>query len=337
MIKKTGGTSVFFTFIRCKDFEVLISNYSFQNEEISERNEDLTMPDYNRIRYMCEKSSTISDTFVDNFLIYLCSKEEGFEKKFARMLEDYRDIVQKMPEGWPMWLISQYIAFQLFREGGLAGKYLDHLQVRRRSAKELDYLRFQIGHPWRFVFCRETNRPKGDFFEMKDVLTDEEFLLYSPGIAETQRETGSVSVYFLLIGFNGACWQTYGTLAYFKGIQPFDLLYFAKQLKPGLQYFDEIPKLIAKDPLPFMMLWVGGEFPLTFNKDDMVVILQSEYGKEKFDPKKYKEDFTVKQKGAVYMLSLKKWHDFPHFSKAFYHTEKKIFTLSAMTDRGYAS
>jgi hypothetical protein len=62
------------------------------------------MPDYNRIRFMCEKSSTISNTFVDDFLINLCAKEEGFEEKFARMLADYRDVVQKMPENWPMWL-----------------------------------------------------------------------------------------------------------------------------------------------------------------------------------------------------------------------------------------
>ena len=294
------------------------------------------MPDYNRIRYYCDKSCEITEVFVDQFLIHLCAEEEGFEKKFADKLASYRKVIQKMPEDWPMWLISQYIAFQLFREDGLASKYLDYLQVRRRSTKELDYLRFQIAHPWRFVFARIIDSPKSQFFDMKDVLTGEEFLLYSPGIADQERQHGQMSMYFLLICFNGECWQTYGTLSYFKGIQPFDLLYFAQQFKPKLKYFDDIPKLIAKDPVPFMILWTGGELSLTYHKEDLVVILHSEYSRKKFDPEKYKSNFTVIQNGPVYMLSLQKWHDFPHYSNAFYHQEKQILTLNAMTDRGYA-
>ena len=35
------------------------------------------------------------------------------------------------------------------------------------------------------------------------------------------------------------------------------------------------------------------------------------------------------------MLSLKYWHGPPHLCKCFYHKETKIFTLNAMTDRGY--
>lgn len=44
----------------------------------------------------------------------------------------------------------------------------------------------------------------------------------------------------------------------------------------------------------------------------------------------------VKKKPPVYMVSLKKWDEFPHFCKCFYNTEKKTFSLNAMTYRGYA-
>jgi hypothetical protein len=294
------------------------------------------MADFNRMLYNCEKSSTISNRLVDEFLLPLCAREEGLDKKFAGMLANYPKVILKMPENWPLWLTSQYVVFQIFRKDGLAPKYLNHFQVRRRSAKELDYLKFQIEHPWRFVFCSIEQNPKDCFFEMKDILTGENFLLYSPGIAETEKQQGAMSLYFILIGFNGECWQTYGINAYFKGIQPFDILYFAKQFKPDLVLMNEIPVLIDEDPLPFMMLWVGAELPLSFHKEDMVVIVGSDFKQEEFDAKKFSQDFIVKQKSYVYMFSLKRWHGFPHFCKCFYDIEKKILSLNAMTNRGYA-
>lgn len=293
------------------------------------------MPDFNKIRYSCERSSAISNSFVDKFLLYLCAAEEGFDKKFDMMLADYFQIIQKMPEDWPSWLKSQYIAFQLFRQDGLARKYLNHFQVRRRSAKELDYLKFQIEHPWHFVFCFIEENPKDCFFEMRDILTGEKFLLYSPGIADIEEEQGSMGLYFILIGFNGHCWQSYGLNSYFRGIQPFDILYFAKQLQPGLRFADEIPNLIAENPLPFMMLWVGAELPLTFHKEDLVVMASSHRKLKEIDMEQFSQDFMIKQKPPVYQFSLKEWDGFPHYCKCYFDEERKLLSLNAMTDRGY--
>jgi hypothetical protein len=39
----------------------------------------------------------------------------------------------------------------------------------------------------------------------------------------------------------------------------------------------------------------------------------------------------------IYMLSLKRWHTFPHFAKYFYHSKKNLFIATAMTQRGYDS
>lgn len=294
------------------------------------------MPDFNRIRYKCERSVAISDKFVDKFLLPFCDAEEGLNKKFAAMLSGYLNIIQKMPENWPLCLTAQYIAFRLFRSGGLALKYYNHLQVRRRSEKELDYLKFQVEHPWRFGFCFITQIRKGCFFEMKDVLTGEEFLLFSPSIAEIEEQKGPMSLYFLLIGFNGECWQTYGVNNYFKGIQPLDLLYFAKQLRPDLVSLNEIPALIDENPVPFMMLWVGAEFPLTVHKNDPVVAVGSSIKQDEFPGDKLNRDFIIEQKPPVYQFSLKRWHKFPHYCSCYYDAARKIFCLNAMTDRGYA-
>src|SRR5690554_3023610 len=224
-----------------------------------------------QMRYICDKTSRISDRFVDQFLLYLCAKEEGLDKKFARKLVKYKHLIEKMPEGWALWLTSQYIAFQLFRREGLAQKkYINHPKVLKRNAKEIDYLKIQAEHPWRFVFCSVSQFLRDSFYEMTDVITGEKFLLYSPTVAHLEAQK-SVSMYFLLIGFNGECWQTYGSVSYLKGLFPFDLLYFAQQLSSDPVSWDEIPMLIEEDPLPFMMLWIGAESPLVFHKKDLIV------------------------------------------------------------------
>ena len=180
------------------------------------------MPGYQRMRYICDKTSRISERFVDEFLLYLCAKEEGLDEKFARKLVKYKHLIEKMPNDWDLWLMSQNIAFQLFRRGGLAQKYNSHPKVLKRNAKEIDYLKFQAEHPWRFVFCSVSQFLRDSFFEMTDVITGEEFLLYSPAVANLEEEK-SISMYFLLIGFNGQCWQAYGSVSYFQGLFPFSL------------------------------------------------------------------------------------------------------------------
>lgn len=269
------------------------------------------MPDFQKIRYICDKTSGISERFVDAFLLYLCAEEEGLDKKFAQKLVKYQHIIKKMPEGWASWLTSQYIAFQLFRRGGLARKYINHPKVLKRSPKEIDYLKFQIGHPWRFVFCSVVRFLRDSFFEMTDVITGEKFLLYSPAVVNLEEEKG-ISMYFLLIGFNGQCWQTYGSVSYFKGLFPFDLHYFAQQISSEPVSWDEIPMLIEEDPLPFMMLWVGADSPLLIHRKDLLVYNSSAYRVEQFASGEYNSKFFVEKKDGLYKLSLKRWHRFPH-------------------------
>lgn len=294
------------------------------------------MRDYNRILSSCEESSTILETLFDDFLLYYCAEKERLDKKFANKLREYRSIIQKMPDRWSLWLTSQYIAHRFFCKNGLVRKYINHPEIKQRSPEEIAYLKFQIEHPWRFSFCSIEQNPAEHFFDMKDVLSGEKFLLYSPGLSQTRRQHGFVPLFFFLIGFNGKCWQTYGPQAYFKGLQPFDLLFFAKQLVPGLNSRHQILDLIEINPLPFMMLWVGGEFPPAFHKNDQVILNRSEYHTEDFNPDKFSKDFIIEKKHPVYMLSLKRWHDFPHFSKCFYNMKKNRLILTSMTCRGYS-
>jgi len=272
---------------------------------------------------------------VDNILLNFGAKEEHLADEFIRRLGDYEEILEKMPEEWPEHLVFQYITFRLFQEGGLASKYLNHVKVRSRSPRELEYLKFQIKHPWRFVFCVIEESPKQDFFLMRDVLSGERFLLFSEGIEEIERASGPMSLYFLLIFYNGECWQTYGNLAYLKAIQPFDVVFFARQLKRSPVSVREIPELIAADPLPFMLLWLYGELPMVLHKRDMIVLVGVEFKPAQFNIKKMEKNFAVEAKPPVYKFSLKYWHKMPHFCSCYYHAEKKSLLVTAGTERGF--
>jgi hypothetical protein len=294
------------------------------------------MHDYAKIRDRCEACSEISRAFVDEFLVYYAGERDGLGKKIAHQLVNYRRVITEMPREWPGMLVSQLIAYRLFMKNGLADKYAQHSEVKRRSPEELDYLQFQIEHPWRFCFCYIEKEVSPDFFEMKDALSNETFLLFSPGASQTMEELGGFpSLWLFLVGFNGKCWQTYGTLAYFKGIQPFDLFFFAKQISPEIVFVNQVQDVMDANPLPFLMTWIGGNLPITFHKKDMVVFHKSEFHVDDFNPLDFSEEFLLENKHPISMLSLKRWHGFPHFAKCFFHAKQHRLTLTAMTSRGY--
>ena len=99
---------------------------------------------------------------------------------------------------------------------------------------------------------------------------------------------------------------------------------------------DQIPDLVEQDPLPWSMLWISGEMPLTYHKNNMLILNCSEFHQEEFNPEEFVDYFFIERKPPLYKMSLKRWEDFPHFSTCFYHKKKNRLILSALTDLGYA-
>jgi hypothetical protein len=294
--------------------------------------------DFQEIKSICERNSCLSKSLVDDFLLTYVGEKEGQSQKTFRKLGSFRHIINKMGADWIRMVVSQLLVNDIFRKDGQINRIINHAEVSNRSQAEIDFLEFQIKHPWRFSFCTATKQHPHSFFEMKDVVSEETFLLFSPGISEINHDAGTAfSMWFLLIAFNGDCYQTYGPLVYFRGIQPFDLFYFAKAIRPGIVLPNEVPDVIESDPLPFTMLFSGAELPVTFHKKDMVVYHKSEYYVKDFDIERYVEDFIVEKKYPLFKLSLKRWHGFPHFSKCIYHAKKNLLILTSMTNRGYNS
>jgi hypothetical protein len=292
--------------------------------------------DFNQFRHTCDVCSAITVSLVDDFLINYCSKREHLDEKIARRLGTFKDVLNKMPKETPFILASQYIAHRLFRADGFVKEYLQLDVIKKRPYEEIAWLSFQEKHPWRFSYFTVQKNLHHEFFILRDELLSEEILVYSPGIQKILLQYDNIQMFFLLIGFNGECWQTYGPLAYFCSMQPFDLLYFARQLKPDTDFMNSIPALIENDPIPFMLLFKGGTIPLTFHEKDMIVYNKSEFHEGAFSPESYSDSFLIIKKYPVYKMQLKGWDEHPHYCNCYYHAEKNLLTLTAMTDRGYS-
>ncbi|MFH1760049.1 MAG: hypothetical protein ABIA63_03010 [bacterium] len=165
------------------------------------------MTDYQRIKTICEESSRNLKSFFDDFLMYYSDEREGFSKIFVDKIKPFRSIITKMPQEWIPTLCSQYIAHKIFKQGGLAGKYMNNAKVQKRPAREIEYFKYQAEHPWRFSFAAIERCVAENFFEMRDVITEQPFLLYSKGQTDIADDI-PVTFFFHLIGFNGHCWHT---------------------------------------------------------------------------------------------------------------------------------
>ena len=67
------------------------------------------MLDYQKIKAACDDNSRISETFVDEFLIYFIARNERLEEKIFRQFANFRSVIAKIPESWARMLMSQLI------------------------------------------------------------------------------------------------------------------------------------------------------------------------------------------------------------------------------------
>jgi hypothetical protein len=157
---------------------------------------------------------------------------------------------------------------------------------------------------------------------LRDELTGEDLPFYSSGTQNTLKEFGSIQIAFLLVGFNGICWQSNSTLAYFYGMQPFDLLYYARHINPTTDFLNSITELIDKKPISFMMLWKNSGLPRSAHKNDLIIYKISEYHAPDLKPENYDPQFSIVLKQHIYKMELNGWDTPPHFAGCYYHAKK---------------
>jgi hypothetical protein len=123
---------------------------------------------------------------------------------------------------------------------------------------------------------------------MEDVFSEEEFLLYSPGVKETLLEKQAL-LWFNLISFNGKCWQSYGPIGAYSSFVPDDIYFFATELNHKIENEQDILESIENNPLPYMLLLLGSSAPIIFNKEEQLIHAVSEYEMDSIDTKSLAE------------------------------------------------
>jgi hypothetical protein len=294
------------------------------------------MKDFEKIRKICEESSKISETLIDEFLLYYAAGQNKLEQDMNQKFASYKHMNSKLGQRTINMMKSQYIIHKVFKKEGLINKLLNHSALKALAQRERSYLEFQAANPWRFSYSVVKKNPAENFFIMKDVFSDEEYLLHSPGV-KNYLESQSVILFFNLISFNGSCWQSFGPIGAFNSFEPDDIFFFATELDPDIADEQMILENLESNPLPYMMLISGANTPRIFNKKDQIVQVLAEYEVDSINTKKLTKTFTTEYNEGVYRLSLKTWGSNPHFSQAYFDENRKILVLSAMTDRGFVA
>jgi hypothetical protein len=292
------------------------------------------MNDFETIRKACATSSSISKTVIDEFLLHYAASRYKLDRPMTEVFSAYRHVTNEFEKEWVNRLKAQYLAHQIFKSGGLIRKMLPHAELKKLSRTEMVFLEQHARQPWRFCFSIIVENPAIDFFKMEDILTGEQFLLFSPGTSDINKSQ-TTSIWFNLIGYNGACWQSFGPIVAYKSFEPDDIFFFATELDRRITSEEDIVQNLEKNPVPYMMLLSGANFPITVFRQDQMIQAYAEHSVEKVDTVALKKSFTSEFSHGVYRLSLKRWGDHPHFAQIYYDEAKKIVLLTASTDRGF--
>jgi hypothetical protein len=256
--------------------------------------------------------------------------DQEFEIWFSRFKHNEKG----MPSNWRGLIKAQYIGHRIFKQQGLIPKYLNHAAIKDLDAEQQNYLRQMAAHPWRFSFSEIKANPAADFYEMEDVFTGDTYLLYSTSISQVLSER-PVLLWFNLIGFNEDCWQTYGPITGFQSFGADDIFFYATELNGSIESEADLLKDLENNPIPYMMLMTGSNYPLIQHGAFEVLQVTGESHSAIFDMQALKKDFRLEYAEGVFKLSHKIWSGSPHLADAYYEEERGIIFLTALTDRGY--
>ncbi len=292
------------------------------------------MKDFNQLKTLCQQQSSISIPVIDEFLIYYAAQRDKVDREFDNRIQRYKAVQKEMPASWARMIKSQYIAHRIFKKDGLIKKYLNHAAIKNLEPEQQNFLVQQSGWPWRFSFSNIVAHPSPDFYEMEDVFTGERFLLYSPAVTRTL-EDRPVNLWFSLIAFNGECWQTFGPINGYQSFDEDDIYFFATELNHSIESEDDLLNDVEENPIPYMTLAYGSDFPIIMSEGIEVVQIASEVAAVDFNMQELKKLFKIEYMEGVFKLTHDQWSGSPHFAAAYYEEDNSNILLTALTDKGY--
>lgn len=291
---------------------------------------------YSDLKKHCEIHSLLSKDVIDNFLMHYAAQKEKLEPVMDAALKKYRHVANEFEPSHVNMMKAEFIVHHVFKKGGAIRKILNHSEIKRLPDYQYPFLEKQSQQPWRFTFCYIVENPEEGVFKMMDTMTYEEFILVSPGIQEMLKETQPL-MWFLLIGYNGKCWQSFGLNIPFRGYTVDDLFFFATELNPRIGDEETLMEEVERNPFPFFMLLCNADMPTVVSRGHETAFFQGEHDVSAFSPEKLKEFFDTAWSHDVYRLTSKTHGEFPHLAIAYINERTHSITTSAMTEFGYVT
>lgn len=292
---------------------------------------------YAQIRKNALDSRGLKYDVLDEYLIPYLVNIKKYEESLFSALRVYRDVMDNLPQETQTNLVAQYFAFRLFQKDGLIHKIRNHSQIKNAPSDVVEFIGWYMAHPWRLVFMVIEGNPVAQFYEMRDVLSGEQYLVFSAGIGY-EIEVESNTLIFTLLWYNGECWLTYGPIVDLLDFSADDIFFFATEMNPDEvfeTYKDVLPE-IERNPLPFMMILTR---PLTQLMSIEGEVIQYYYLEEEvppFNPDILSNNFTKEYNDGVYrFLPRDEYGQFPDFGKVYYDQEEEVLVITATTKRGF--
>jgi len=292
------------------------------------------MLQFDQIKEHCEKNKILSKKVIDEFIIHYAANKAKLVPELEAGIKKYKNAAKEIKTEYLNFLSSEYIAHRVFRADGLIHKFLNHSALQYLPKEQMEYLRFQSENPWRFSFAEIVSNPADSFFKMEDVMTCEDYLLYSPGLQDTLKKH-QTRLWFNLIAFNGQCWQTFGLIIPFTAFSTDDIFFFATELNPKIMDEEMLIEEVEKNPFPFFMLVCGAALPIMASRGHETLLCQSTDSIPGLPTERLKNSFDVAWNNNVYRLSLKKLAEIPHFAQAYYNEDTRELLRTSMTAYGF--
>lgn len=270
-------------------------------------------------------------------ILEIYDRKENAMKKLIRKMDKYRKVINKSDERIIERIPDTIFCHQLFKKDGKIHNYLKHPRLKNMSDEERTFIKYSIEVPWEFVICSFKKVIYDNFLEMTDEVTNEPFVVHSPGISNILKEVGEDVLFFFLRSSNSECYETYGNIAYFKSFFPQDFIYFAKLQDSSVKTMEDVGRHIQRYPLAYLFLINFADLPLLVvgKKKELNVFCRSDIKYYDFDRKKFEKSFIVNEKNGVYHLKRKMPAKKMNGSDVYYNSRKKELIVKSMTQEEF--
>ncbi|MBC8316020.1 MAG: hypothetical protein H8E51_11010 [Bacteroidetes bacterium] len=290
---------------------------------------------FEQIKEHCVHQSRIGEKVLDGFLMNFIGQRERMDQKMNAYEKKYRHVIRKMPEGFFPTAMGEIIIGKALAHHGVIHKYLKNVQLLSLDPAERAFLEFQANNPWRYCFAYIAGHPAKEFFLLRDAFVEDEFLLYSPGMEGFWAEGRKQDLYFLLVGFNGQCWQTYGVIVAMRSFDPDDIYFYGAEIFSEVDSDAALMESVYKDPMPYLMLACGMEYPIVMSGDQVLRQMVAVDEINSIETEKLKKHFSIQWNKDIYRISHKEWSGPPCFASAYYNEKRGELSRFAMTREGF--